>query len=393
MSSNTSRREFLTTGLSAGLALPVLGATSAMALEPQSAPQAGKAASPAKLDYRTLGRTGLKVTTVGMGCMITSDPSVITRAVDLGINYFDTARGYQQGNNERLVAAGLGAKRKQVILSTKSHAPNKEELQKHLDTSLRELNTDYIDIWYLHARSKPEDIPDDQIEVQQLAKKQGKVRFTGVSTHSGQPQLLPWMVQKGVFDVVLSAYNFTMDASMDKAIDAAAKAGLGVVAMKVMAGGARRLKPGDPNLKRLTQEGAMLAALKWVIKKPSIATTIPSITDMDQLDENLKAMANPLSAGDEKILSAHLDAIRPLYCRLCGQCDGDCQKGLPVADVLRYLTYADGYGQFALGRERFLELSAEHQAVRCGDCAVCTVNCPHGVQVPSQMARAQELFA
>jgi predicted aldo/keto reductase-like oxidoreductase len=389
MSSNTSRREFLTTGLSAGLALPVLGATSAMALEPQSA----KPAAPAKLDYRTLGRTGLKVTTVGMGCMITSDPSVITRAADMGINYFDTARGYSHGNNERMVAAALGARRKQVIISTKSHAPNKEELQKHLETSLRELNTDYIDIWYLHGRNSPDEIPDDQIEVQLKAKKEGKVRFIGVSTHGGQQQLLPWMAKKGLFDVVLTAYNFTMDASMDQAIEAAAHSGMGVVAMKVMAGGTRRLKPGDPNLKRLTQEGAMLAALKWVIKKPNIATTIPSITDMDQLDENLKAMGNPLSSSDEKILSAHLDAIRPLYCRMCGKCDGQCQKGLPVADVLRFLTYADGYGQFALGRERFLELSAEHQTVRCGDCAHCTVKCPHGVQVARRMARAQELFA
>jgi hypothetical protein len=78
---------------------------------------------------------------------------------------------------------------------------------------------------------------------------------------------------------------------------------------------------------------------------------------------------------------------------MCGQCDGSCQKGLPVADVLRYLTYADGYGQFALGRERFLELSTEHQTIRCGDCAECTVNCPHGVLVSDRMARAQELFA
>jgi predicted aldo/keto reductase-like oxidoreductase len=387
MSSNPSRREFLSTGLSAGLALPVLGAASV--IDAQSA----KAATPAKLEYRTLVRTGLKVTTVGMGCMITSDPSVITRAADLGVNYFDTARGYQHGNNERMVGAALGAKRKQVVLSTKSHADSKEELQRDLETSLRELNTDYIDIWYLHAKSAPSEIPDDLIEVQQLAKKQGKIRFAGVSTHSGQQQLLPWMAQKGVFDVVLTGYNFTMDKSMDDAINTAAKAGLGVVAMKVMAGGARRLKPDDPNLKRLTQEGAMLAALKWVISKPNIATTIPSITDMDQLDENLKAMGNPLSASDEKILSAHLDAIRPLYCSMCGQCDGACQKGLPVADVLRFLTYADGYGQFALGRERFLELRAEHKLIRCGDCAACTVNCPHGVHVAHRMARAQELFA
>jgi len=137
----------------------------------------------------------------------------------------------------------------------------------------------------------------------------------------------------------------------------------------------------------------MLAALKWVIKKPGISTTIPSITDMDQLDENLTAMSNPLTASDEKILTAHLDAIRPLYCRMCSKCDGACQKGLPVADVLRFLTYADGYGQFALGRERFLELSAQHQTIRCGDCSACTVNCPHGVHVSDRMARAQELFA
>jgi predicted aldo/keto reductase-like oxidoreductase len=364
-----------------------------MALEPQSGPQSAKpAASPVKLDYRTLGRTGLKVTTVGMGCMITSDPSVITRAADLGINYFDSARGYSHGNNERMVGTALGARRKDVIISTKSHAGNKEELQKHLETSLRELNTDYIDIWYLHARNSPDEVPDDQIEVQLKAKKEGKVRFIGVSTHKPL-QMLPWMAQKGVFDVALTIYNFTMDSGVDQAIEIASKSGLGVVAMKVMAGGPRSLKPGDPNLKRLAQEGAMLAALKWVIKKPNISTTIPSITDMDQLDENLKAMSNPLSAGEEKILTAHLDAIRPLYCRMCGQCDGACQKGLPVADVLRYLTYADGYGQFALGRERFLELSVEHQTVRCGDCSDCTVKCPHGVHVSDRLARAQELFA
>jgi predicted aldo/keto reductase-like oxidoreductase len=389
MSLNKSRREFLSAGLSAGLALPVLGAASAMAQQPSGKP----AASPVKLDYRTLGRTGIKVTTVGMGCMITSDPSVVARAADLGINYFDTARGYQQGNNERMVATALGARRKQVVIATKSGARNKEELQQHLEESLRELNTDYIDIWLLHGRNSPEEIPDDQIEVQQLAKKQGKVRFTGVSTHNGQLQILPWMAKKGVFDVVLTSYNFTMDAAMDQAIESVAKAGIGVVAMKVMAGGLRRLKPGDPNYKKLTQQGAMLAALKWVIKKPNISTTIPSMTDMDQLDENLRAMGNPLSAGDEKLLTAHLDAIRPLYCRMCGECDGACQKGLPVADVLRFLTYADGYGQFALGRERFLELSAKHQSIRCGDCAECTVECPHGVQVRSRVAHAQELFA
>jgi predicted aldo/keto reductase-like oxidoreductase len=386
----TSRRDFL----SAGLMVPVAGASSKLGLwNPTEAAEAETTGSPVKLDYKVLGRTGLKVTTVGFGCMITSDGSVIERAADAGINYFDTARGYSHGNNERMVGAALGAKRKQIVLSTKTHAPDKAGMQQHLEQSLRELNTDYIDIWYLHGKDSPADVHDDMIEAQQLAKQQGKIRFAGISTHSGQKELLPWMAQKGVFDVVLAAYNFSMDAGMEQAIATAAKAGMGVVAMKVMAGGIRSVRPGNPMYQKLTQPGALLAALKWVVNKPNVATTIPSMTDNDQLEENLKAMGNPFSAGDQKILAAHLEMIRPVYCRMCGQCDGACQKGLPVADVLRFLTYADGYGQFALGRERFMELAAEHTAVRCGDCAECTVQCPHGVRVSDRVARAQELFA
>ena len=122
MKSTTSRRDFL----SAGLALPVLGAGSRMAFwQSSEIPIPSNPRPPAKLSYRTLGHTGLKVTTVGFGCMITSDPSVVQRAVDLGITYFDTARGYQHGNNERMVGAALGSKRKQVVLSTKTEARDK----------------------------------------------------------------------------------------------------------------------------------------------------------------------------------------------------------------------------------------------------------------------------
>jgi hypothetical protein len=394
MNSKTPRRAFLSTGLSAGLTLPVLGAGSRVGLWQSSGkPIAGNASSPVKLEFKTLGRTGLKVTTLGFGCMITSDPSVIERAADIGINYFDTARGYQHGNNERMVGAALGARRKQIVLSTKSGAHDKEGLQKDLEASLRELGTDYVDIWYLHGKGSPEDIRDDMIEAQQLAKQQGKVRFAGVSTHGGQQQLLPWLAVKGVFDVVLTAYNFAMDPSMAQTIAAAAKAGMGVVGMKVMAGGFRSNKSGTPLAEKLTQPGALLAALKWVIHQPNISTTIPSMTDMDQLEENLKAMAHPFSSEDEKLLAAHLESIRPLYCRMCGECEGSCAKSLPVADVLRCLTYADGYGQFALGRESFNQLTSGKAGVRCAGCAECTVKCPFGVQVSSSMARAQEMFA
>lgn len=387
----TSRRQFL----SAGLMLPVAGATSRLGLL-QTGSEGGKApagpSAPPKLAYRILGKTGLKVTTVGFGCMITSDPSVVARAVDLGVNFFDTARTYQQGNNERMVGAALGAKRKQIVLSTKSHSPDKASLLKDLDTSLTELKTDYVDIWYLHGKGAPEEVHDDMIEAQQIALQQGKIRFRGLSTHFGQPALAPWIAKKGVFDVVLSAYNFTMDAVMDQAIEILGQANIGIVGMKVMAGGSHGFGP-TPARPQMQRNGAMLSALKWVLSKPHVATTIPSMTDMDQLDENLRAMAEPFATNDGKVLAAHLETIGPLYCRMCGECTGNCTQGLQVADMLRILTYADGYGQFSLARERFRELAPHQTAVRCADCSECTVKCTHGVHVAERLTRAQELFA
>ncbi|MGA1996240.1 MAG: aldo/keto reductase [Bryobacteraceae bacterium] len=325
--------------------------------------------------------------------MITSDGSVVERAADLGITYFDTARGYQGGNNERMVGAALKKKRNAITLSSKTHSKTKEEALQHIDISLRELGTDHLDIWYLHNKTSPADITDDLIEAQQIAKKAGKIRFAGVSTHKGQAELIPFLAKHPQIDVILSAYNFTLEPAVAAAIEQAAAAGKGVVGMKVMAGGFRTVKPDDPAYAKLHRDGGLLAALKWVLHNPNIGTTIPSMTDNEQLDENLKAMAQPFGPAEEKILAERLERIAPLYCRTCGRCDGMCRQGLPVSDVLRILTYADGYGQFALGRERFRELAPAHAGVRCGSCPGCTVECPYGVRVAQRVARAQELFA
>jgi predicted aldo/keto reductase-like oxidoreductase len=374
-------------------------------------------ASPVKLAYRTLGKTGLKVTTVGFGCMTTSDASVVERAADLGINYFDTARVYQQGNNERMVGAALKRKRKDVVLSTKSITRDKQGALADLDTSLRELGTDYVDIWYLHLKNTPADVTDDLLEAQRIAKQQGKIRFAGVSTHQGYQELIPMLAKKGLVDVVLTMYNFSMEKAVEAAIAEASKAGIGIVGMKVMAGGFRQRPAGPPPSgpggpppgtpppggrprgprpeppAQLKQQGAMLAALKWVIKDPNVHTTIPGMQDMEQLEENLRAMAEPYGPDEERLLAQQLELITPLYCRTCGKCEATCAKGLPVADVLRYLSYADGYGQFALAREEYAKLPIALANVRCRDCELCTVTCPFGVQVATRLSRAQELFA
>jgi len=391
MKNTSSRRNFL----AAGLVLPAtaLASTSrSPRLESKlpgapPAPQGG-------LRYRVIGKTGMKVTSVGFGCMITSDPSVIEKAADLGINYFDTARVYQQGNNERMVGAALKAKRNSIFLSSKSGAGKKAEALTNLETSLKEIGTDHLDIWYLHGKSKAEDITDEWLEAQAQAKKEGKIRFSGVSTHSGQTDIIKAVTaKKDQIDVVLVAHNFSMEPALLAAIEAAHKEGVGIVGMKVMAGGFRRAKPGDKIYDTLKREGAMLAALKWVLKSPAVDTTIPSITDMEQLDENMKAMTVPFTEADQKVLTAQLDYIRPLYCRTCGTCAGTCPKGLPVSDILRYLSYAEGYGEYPLGREHFLALPTDVREVRCNLCPTCTVHCPNGVRVAERLGRAQELFA
>ena len=117
------------------------------------------------------------------------------------------------------------------------------------------------------------------------------------------------------------------------------------------------------------------------------------MTDHDQLEENLRAMAEPYSEKDEQTLETLLASIGPSYCRMCGTCNGVCAKGVPVPDVLRFLTYAEGYGQFAMAREHFLALPAEVRATRCTDCTTCSIQCPNGVEVRQHVARAQELLA
>jgi uncharacterized protein len=410
MKTDLSRRDFL----AAGLVLPAGGLR--VGNDPPRASEGGAARSGSvKLTYRTLGKTGLKVTSLGFGCMTTSDPTVIRRAADLGINLFDTARVYQNGNNERMVGAALKDVRKDVIISSKSVARTRAGLLADLDTSLRELGTDYLDIWYLHNRNVPGEVTEELLEAQRVAKQSGKIRFAGVSTHFNMDKVLAQQAELGQTDVVLTTYNFAMrsvDAAMNAkpdapktdmtgAIRSARKAGLGIVVMKVMAGGASRVQRGDRVYganpqelsKRLGQPGVPVAAIKWALRNESVDTAEVCMTDHEELDENLRAMAEPYSEKDETLLTAQLARIGPSYCRMCGSCGGVCEKGVPVPDVLRFLTYAEGYGQFALARERFLAMPRTARDARCSDCTSCSFECAHGVAFREALTHAQQMLA
>jgi aryl-alcohol dehydrogenase-like predicted oxidoreductase len=359
-------------------------------------PAAGFAASrnldafcqtPAAAVYRTLGKTGLKVSGVGSGVGIAPDPEVIARAIDLGVNYFDTARGYGAGNSERITGTALKGKRQKVVLATKTDARTKAEIFKDMDASLKALDTDYVDIWHLHSRDTPDTISDEEVEACELLKKQGKTRFIGVSAHDINA-VVDRILKIGKFDAVQTTYSYAIGAPFrQESIARLHKAGIGVIAMKVIIAVAGFV----PREVKLPPAGP-LAAIKWVLRNPAISTTVPYAKNIAELEMNVRAMAESYTPQDEKLLYTRNQEIRPFYCRMCYECKGLCPQGVPVTDELRFLAYHDFGGNLHQARENFMRLPKKIRSVQCSDCTSCAIKCPNGVEVQARLIRAQEFL-
>ncbi len=374
----TSRRQFL----QAGLALPAAGLVSSGKLDMISP-------APARLAYRTLGKTGLKVTSVGCAAGSIPDPDILARALELGINYYDTARIYGQGKSEQILGKAIRGKREKIVLASKTYSNTKAKILEDIETTLRTLGTDHLDIYHQHSRHEPKEITDEMIETMELVKKQGKTRFIGVSTHDPNA-MVDFILKVGKFDVVQTTYSYAIGAPFrDAAIARLHTAGIGVVAMKVVI--ATATPKGDKG-NHLSNEGG-LAAIKWVLRNPGISTTVPWSETREELEINFRAMAEAFTAADEQILFTRNEQIRELYCRMCFQCKGTCPKGVPVADELRFLAYNDFKGNMNEARESFRDLPPDIRSIRCADCPECAVKCPNGVKVHERLIRAQALLA
>jgi uncharacterized protein len=347
-----------------------------------SSPMAGKS----ELKFRKFGKTGLEVTEVSVGAMITKDPSVIEHALDLGINYIDTAARYQGGNNEKMIGALLGKKRSTVIIATKVHLEKLDTMRETVEKSLKSLQTDYVDVLFLHGLSSEEEVNDGEgRELLAALKKQGKIRFAGISTHKNMPEVIRAAAKSGFHDVVLTTYNFKVDQDVKDAIAEARKAGLAIVAMKVMAGGYQAGESAKLN--------PFQAALKWVLEDKNIDTAIPSVTTIEQVDQNFSVMGSPLTFYDRKALGRYGDEIASHYCRMCGACGQTCKRGVRCTDILRFLMYAEGYGEFELAREEYSSLKAEEQAAQCLSCGTCMMRCASRLNMKNRMREAHRLFA
>jgi predicted aldo/keto reductase-like oxidoreductase len=391
MMKNINRRGFLKTGIT--------GAAGIVALSPSMV-----AAAPSSLEqkediiYRTLGKTGMKIPVISFGVMRADNPNLCKAAYEKGIKLFDTANGYQNGNNETMLGNLFkDYPRNSFYLATKvkpagidregkpSDQTTVEDFLSKFNTSLSRLKMDYVDILYVHDIRNPELLEYKPIinAVKRL-KKEGKIKFMGFSTHSNEPLVINAAAETDTWDVILTAYNFKQAYinELNAAIKKANQAGIGIVTMKPMAGGGfldkEKTKPINST-----------AALKWALSNSYVTTAIPGMTDFDQLDLNVKILADVSITEAEKKDLMIASTETGLYCTGCTKCLGACSKNLPVPDLMRAYMYAYGYTNTGMAYSLLSELGTSDNP--CKDCAVCTVKCTKNFNIQEKIADISRL--
>ena len=334
---------------------------------------------------RKLGKTGLVLPVVSMGVMNADNDSLVRAALDAGLTHLDTAHAYQRGRNEEMIGRVIkGRRRDSFIIATK--VPPGDNFLELLDVSLGRLGLDYVDILYVHGLGNRDMVIQEKcVRNSTQAKKSGKARFIGISTHGGQAEVIKAMTETGVYDVVLTGYNFREKnlAELDAAIRGAVRAGIGVVAMKTQGGVYWDKARKDPI--------NMTAALKWALSNPDITTAIPGFTTFDQLATDSAVMKDIKLTDDEKKDLRLGTQTGGLYCQQCGTCLPQCPKGLPIPDLMRSYMYAYGYRNLeaAHGEVSALGLPANP----CGDCGSCRVKCPSAFDVRDKVTDIARIAA
>ncbi len=381
------RREFLKVGL-AGTTSVLLGWEGLAEAMQIAASEAFVFPVPV---YRTLGRTGLKITIVSFGAMLTPESEVMEIAFDHGVNYVDTARRYMGGRNEETVGRALKGRRDKVYVATKI-APasrSKDAIFKDVETSLRALDTDYVDIIQLHNLTSRDDRifnPEIRESLVRL-KEQGKVRFFGVTSHTNEAEVLNALVddKDRFFDTALVKYNFKSNQETKDAIARAARANIGVIAMKTQAGGytTDKLGPFSPHQ----------AALKWVLQDKHVTAAIPGMRNISEFREDIAVMGMRFGSLDKLLLKRYGTAVAPHYCHLCGQCEATCPNGVAISTINRCLMYAEAYRSPVLAKSSYNEIPLSLSASACLDCSECVVKCVNGLDIPMKMRMARKLLA
>jgi len=340
------------------------------------------------MQMRRLGRTGLEVSAIGCGgipIFRAEKPEavkVLRYAMDNGVNYFDTARGYDKGGSEERLAEAIKGRRDQVVIASKATVRTRKEMQEAVEESLKTLEVDVIDVYKCHHVITPEEWqqvsgPDGAMEALLKAREQGKIRHVGISGH--RPEVLAEAVKTGVIDVLLVPFNFVKDEPASVLFPHTQEHDVGVTIMKPLGGS-------------LFQHADV--CLRWVLQYPEVSTICVGMWKTWEVDQNVMVGQNPEPLNPEELdwLADERSRWDREYCRLCYKCETKCREEVPS----RNLMILDlNYRRF--GTKRLMAQGIDKQVAATAACASCTHHecvdyCAYGLPIPELMQRIHHTY-
>lgn len=333
------------------------------------------------MQYTVLGMTGLRVSRMGFGGIPiqridAEGTKVLLRKLhDAGVNYIDTARGYTV--SEEYIGYALEGMRQDFVLATKSMARTKEAMAADIETSLKNLRTDYIDLYQIHNPG-PADLeqvqaPGGALEALLEAKAAGKIGHIGVTLHP--VEMLKKAVELDWVETIMFPYNL-VETQAQEWIDVCAQKNIGFIDMKPLAGGAI----DDATL-----------ALRFIANNPNVTVIIPGMATVEEAEQNLAAMENtaPLSTEEQEKIQTIRDSLGTQFCRRCNYC-APCTAGISIYSQFLFEGYYTRYGLKDWAYKRYH--AQKKKASDCVGCGVCESRCPYNLPIREMMKKVEELF-
>lgn len=357
------------------------------------------------MEYRILGSTGLRVSRLGFGCIKFAQcreadvAAALHRALELGVTFFDTARAY--GTSEEMIGRAIGSRRSEYVLATKSLGRTAQAVSADLETSLRNLRTDHVDILFLHTVSDAETYgevmaPGGGYEAAARAREQGAVGHIGVSIHRDLPTMRR-AVESGAFEVLMAAVSPLDQEGAAALLPLARRHGLGTVIMKPLSGGQLASPPGPGGLP-VSPDPVVSGALRWVLSNPEVDTVIPGMVSAQQVEDNVAAAERgPLSDAERAGMVQTIASLRKSYrygqtCLRCGYCQ-PCPNGINVPAIFQAADQAREYPDNLKHLGRALYAAQARAAADCEECGRCTERCPAKLDIPKRLREVAQFFA
>lgn len=366
------------------------------------------------MQYREFGNTGVKLSTLGFGAMrlpqkevdgktvydYEESKRIIVKAYEEGVNYFDTAPYYCNKESEIILGQAIKGFRDKIYLSSKNPIEDAsgENWRKRLETSLKNLDTDYIDFYHMWGISWETyetkiNVPNGPLEAALKAKEDGLIKHLSFSFHDKAENLFK-IIDTGVFESMLVQYNF-LDRSNEEAIQYAKEKGLGVVIMGPIGGG--RLGAPSDVIKNIlpgkTNSSAELA-LRFVISNEDVTTALSGMGSMAMVEENVEVASNaaPLSKDEIERVNAAVEEqkkMADLYCTGCNYCM-PCPFDVNIPLSFKLMNYHRVYGITDYAKGEYAQIGKVDwmkgkDASACTDCGVCESKCPQHLEIRKQL--------